>query len=149
MSQSTIPAAGLGGSVVFGALRTVCIIALIAMAALALFLLYHGGINIYVAFVRNEFYHPIQSTETVLDRAFSAEGFRILRLAARTGWIPLTAFLIIECIAAFVVSTTSPFKSGGLVRRYGSAFGLTFVLALILCWVMSPVLLRLLFGASE
>lgn len=124
--------------------RIILIIALFALGALALFVFYDSGFGIYIAYVRNEFYHPLNSTETTLDRAFGSQGLTLLRFAARSGWLPLTLFVVLQGITAYVVSTMLRFKSIGVARRYASGLGLTLVLTLVVWATISPWLTRLL-----
>jgi hypothetical protein len=124
--------------------RIILIIALFALGALALFIFYNSGFSIYIAYVRNEFYHPLNSSETTLDRAFGPQGLAFLRFAARSGWVPLTLFVVLQCITAYVVSTMLRFKSSGFARRYASGLGLTVALTLIVWATISTLFTRLL-----
>jgi len=124
--------------------RIILMIVLFALGALALFIFYNSGFSIYISYVRNEFYHPLNSTETTLDRAFGSQGLALLRFAGHSGLVPLTLFVVLQCITAYVVSTMLRFKSSGFARWYASGLGLTVVLTLIIWGTISPLLSSLL-----
>jgi|SRR5579864_6884983 len=144
MNESTTPVVRDGRLSSFPAPRIILVIALFALGALALFIFYNSGLNIYIAYLRNEFYTPLNSSETTLDRAFSSQGLALLRFAARSGWLPLTLFVVVQCLTAYVVSTMLRFKSAGFARRYAVGLGLTVGLTLIVWAAMSPLFTRLL-----
>lgn len=76
-------------------------LALMIIAAVALFVLIQNVLP-YVAFIRGQFYTPVpNSSETILNRAFSKTGLVILRLAF---W-PAVLFILLEVGATYSVST--------------------------------------------